>query len=77
MSYRIYIDHFSEEQDGMKRADQRGLVKVLRVLASHKRFSMFKANVNSTIATTLGGLGATATSRPLSAAWIKWADDRG
>jgi DNA-binding HxlR family transcriptional regulator len=51
----VYIDSFSSGIDDMRRADQRDIAKVLRVLADQKpkRFSVFEASDNMTIARTM------------------------
>jgi DNA-binding HxlR family transcriptional regulator len=51
----IYVDSFSGGIDDMRRADQREIAKVLRVLADQKpkRFSVFEATDNQTIARTM------------------------
>lgn len=50
---RIFLDRFTAGLDDMKRADQRDPVAVLRVLEKIKRFSVFEASDNDTIATTM------------------------
>lgn len=54
----IFICSFSSGLDDMRRADQRNPVKVLEVLHKCKRFSVFEATANQTIARTMTDLCA-------------------
>lgn len=55
MTSAIYLCSFTGGIDEMKRADQRDLVRVLRVLDAQprKRFSVFEASDNMNIARTM------------------------
>ena len=46
----IIVCSFSSGLDDMKRKDQGDVVKVLRVLEANKRYSVFEATANMTIA---------------------------
>lgn len=52
----IRICSFSSGIDEMKRSDQASQASVLRVLAQCKRFSVFEATANRTIALTMDSL---------------------
>lgn len=53
---RIIVCSFSTGIDEMPRKDQRDHLKVLRVLARNKRFSVFEATSNQAIARTIAYL---------------------
>lgn len=50
---KVFICSFSSGLDDMKRKDQKDVVKVLRVLAQCKRFSVFEATANQPIASMM------------------------
>jgi hypothetical protein len=50
MKSSVFICSFSSGLDDMKRKDQSDVIKVLRVLSECKRYSVFEATANMTIA---------------------------
>ena len=66
MKSSVFICSFSSGLDDMKRKDQSDVVKVLQVLAKCRRYSVFEASANMTIArmmTRLHHKGCTIVSK--------------
>lgn len=53
MSDAVHVCSFSVGIDELPHKDQSDAAKVLRVLAEHKRFSVFEATANTVIASTM------------------------
>ncbi|NFV80054.1 hypothetical protein [Magnetospirillum aberrantis] len=66
MAYRTYVDCFSVGLDELPRKVQRDGGAIIEILRKTKRFSVFEATANETIAKTMDAIGGRLTTDPNS-----------